>query len=74
MVEYSTIPEAEEAVKSLNGAKLLEQTIYVDYAFVRPPPSGKGKGGVGPKGGRGGRGRSRSRDRSRSPGAGNERD
>lgn len=73
MIEYSTLPEAEEAIKSLNGAKLLEQTINVDYAFVRPPPSGKGKGGA-PKSGRGGRGRSRSRERSRSPGADNERD
>lgn len=66
MIEYSTLPEATEAIKNLNGAKLLDQTIQVDYAFVRPPPSGKGKGG-GPKGGRGGRGRSRSPNRSRSP-------
>ncbi|KAK5683783.1 hypothetical protein LTS12_029136, partial [Elasticomyces elasticus] len=73
LIEYSTLPEAEEAAKALNGSKLLEQSIYVDYAFVRPPPSGKGKnnnGGGGPKGARGGRGRSKSpRDRSRSPGA-----
>ncbi|KAJ5156181.1 hypothetical protein N7492_008984 [Penicillium capsulatum] len=66
LIEYSTLPEATEAIKNLNGAKLLEQTIHVDYAFVRPPPSGKGKGG-GPKGGRGARGRSRSPNRSRSP-------
>jgi len=66
LIEYSTLPEASEAIKNLNGAKLLDQTIQVDYAFVRPPPSGKGKGGA--KGGRGGgRGRSRSPDRSRSP-------
>ncbi|KAJ5601914.1 Nucleotide-binding alpha-beta plait [Penicillium lagena] len=71
LIEYSTLPEASEAIKNLNGVKLLDQTITVDYAFVRPPPTGKGKGG-GPKGGagNGGRGRSRSRDRSRSPGAG----
>ena len=73
LIEYSTVSEADEAVKSLNGSKLLDQTINVDYAFVRPPPSGKGKGGA-PKGGRGGRGRSRSRERSRSPGADNGRD
>ncbi|KAJ5095757.1 RNA-binding protein 8A [Penicillium alfredii] len=73
LIEYATLPEASEAIKNLNGAKLLDQTIHVDYAFVRPPPSGKGKGG-GPKGGRGGRGRSRSPNRSRSPGAGDERD
>ncbi|KAL1962046.1 hypothetical protein VTN77DRAFT_632 [Rasamsonia byssochlamydoides] len=67
LIEYSTLPEASAAIKALNGAKLLDQTIQVDYAFVRPPPStnNKGKGG-GPKGPRG-RGRSRSRDRSRSP-------
>lgn len=73
LIEYSTVTEADEAVKSLNGSKLLDQTINVDYAFVRPPPSGKGKGGA-PKGGRGGRGRSRSRERSRSPGADNGRE
>lgn len=67
MIEYSTLPEASEAIKNLNGTKLLDQTLSVDYAFVRPPPSSKGKGGA--KGGRGGasRGRSRSPDRSRSP-------
>ncbi|PWY91123.1 RNA-binding domain-containing protein, partial [Aspergillus heteromorphus CBS 117.55] len=71
LIEYSTLPEATEAIKALNGTKLLDQTIHVDYAFVRPPPSNnKGKGG-GQRGGRGGggRGRSKSRDRSRSPGA-----
>ncbi|KAL4921075.1 hypothetical protein BDW62DRAFT_155002 [Aspergillus aurantiobrunneus] len=72
LIEYSTLPEAAEAIKELNGAKLLEQTIEVDYAFVRPPPSNKGNSGG--RGGRGGRNRSRSRDRSRSPGAENERD
>ncbi|KAL4890816.1 hypothetical protein BDV59DRAFT_204067 [Aspergillus ambiguus] len=73
LIEYSTLPEAEEAIKALNGSKLLDQTIQVDFAFVRPPPSSKGKGG-GQRGGRGGRGRSRSRERSRSPGADGERD
>ncbi|KAL4741263.1 hypothetical protein BDV11DRAFT_183191 [Aspergillus similis] len=72
LIEYSTLPEAAEAIKELNGTKLLDQTIEVDYAFVRPPPSNKGKSGG--RGGRGGRNRSRSRDRSRSPGAENERD
>lgn len=73
MIEYSTLPEATEAIKNLNGTKLLDQTIQVDYAFVRPPPSNKGKAGGQRGGGRGGRGRSRSRERSRSPGA-DERD
>ncbi|KAJ5287707.1 hypothetical protein N7478_003393 [Penicillium angulare] len=65
LIEYSTLPEATEAIKNLNDTKLLDQTIHVDYAFVRPPPAAKGKGG--PKGNRGGRGRSRSPNRSRSP-------
>ncbi|KAE8331714.1 hypothetical protein BDV39DRAFT_149361 [Aspergillus sergii] len=73
LIEYSTLPEATEAIKNLNGTKLLDQTIQVDYAFVRPPPSNKGKAGGQRGGGRGGRGRSRSRERSRSPGA-DERD
>lgn len=69
LIEYSTLPEASEAIKQCNGAKLLDQTIYVDYAFVRPPPKGKGGGAKA----RVDRGRSRSRERSRSPGAGGER-
>lgn len=72
-MEYSTLPEASEAINALNGAKLLDQTIRVDYAFVRPPPSSKGKG-TGLKGSRGGRGRSRSRERSRSPEKDNSRE
>ncbi|KAH8700310.1 hypothetical protein BGW36DRAFT_395432 [Talaromyces proteolyticus] len=73
LIEYSTLPEASAAIKALDGTKLLDQTIHVDYAFVRPPPGAKGKGGA-QKGGRGGRARSRSRDRSRSPEADNGRD
>ncbi|KAL2868003.1 RBM8 family RNA-binding protein [Aspergillus lucknowensis] len=72
LIEYLTLPEATKAIKALNGSKLLDQTIEVDYAFVRPPPSNKGKGGG--RGGRGGRNRSRSRERSRSPGAEHERE
>lgn len=78
LIEYPTLPEAQAAIRALDGAKLLDQTIQVDFAFVRPPPStGKGKsagsGGGGGEGLRvrgaaGGRGRSRSRERSRSPG------
>ncbi|CEJ55850.1 Putative RNA-binding protein RBM8/Tsunagi [Penicillium brasilianum] len=69
LIEYSTLPEASEAIKNLNGSKLLEQTLSVDYAFVRPPPSNKGKG-PNQKNIRGAaaRGRSRSPNRSRSPG------
>lgn len=62
LIEYSTLPEAAAAIKALDGTKLLDQAIQVDYAFVRPPPSNKAKGG------REARARSRSRERSRSPG------
>ena len=71
LVEYPTLPEANDAIKNLDGTSLLDQTIHVDFAFVRPPPSHKDKFGTG-KAGRGGRGRSRSRERSRSPGADND--
>jgi RNA-binding protein 8A len=70
LIEYSTLPEATEAIKNLNNTKLLDQTIQVDYAFVRPPPGGKGGAKGQGKGARGGRGRSRSPSpirRSRSP-------
>ena len=72
LIEYPTQVEAQAAIKALHGAKLLDQTIAVDYAFVRPPPKEKGgrASGVAIKGrgagGRGGRSRSRSKSRSRS--------
>lgn len=53
--------EAKAAMEGANGEKLLEQTIDVDFAFVRPPPS---KGQSGGKSGRSG-----GKQRSRSPGA-----
>ena len=68
MIEYSTLPEASEAIKNLNGTKLLDQTLGVDYAFVRPPPSGKGKPPGKSIRGAATRGRSRSPGRSPSPG------
>jgi RNA-binding protein 8A len=61
LIEYPTLDEAKEAIKQANGQQLLEQTIGVDFAFVRPPPS-KSSGGA-----RGGR--KSERRRSRSPGA-----
>jgi RNA recognition motif-containing protein len=78
LLEYPTQAEAQSAISALNGTKLLDQTIHVDYAFVRPPPKDNksganrsGGGGVAGKGrgagtGRGGRSRSRSKSRERS--------
>jgi RNA-binding protein 8A len=70
LIEYATLDEAKAAIEGANDSKLLDQTITVDYAFVRPPPE-RNQGGRGGRGGRdGGRG-GRSgggRARSRSPG------
>lgn len=53
--------EAKAAIEGCNGEKLLEQTINVDFAFVRPPTSKSSTAskGASRKGGR---------QRSRSPG------
>ncbi|KAI0538955.1 hypothetical protein GGR58DRAFT_466714 [Xylaria digitata] len=68
LIEYPTLQEARAAIDGAHETKLLDQTIYVDFAFVRPPP---GKGGRGNRQShRGGRGRSRSR----SPEGGRERE
>jgi len=61
LVEYPTQREAKAAIEGANGAKLLDQILTVDFAFVRPPPK---KGDA--QGGRGGR--KAERGRSRSPG------
>jgi len=62
LIEYPTLSEAKAAIEGANGEQLLEQTISVDFAFVRPPPS-KGQSGGGRSG------RKAGRQRSRSPGA-----
>ncbi|KAK0731185.1 hypothetical protein B0H67DRAFT_548996 [Lasiosphaeris hirsuta] len=72
LIEYPTLDEARAAIDGANDTKLLDQTVQVDFAFVRPPP-GKGQGG-GARGGGGGGGRGPTRgrtgrSRSRSPGA-----
>ncbi|RMZ77637.1 hypothetical protein DV738_g4293, partial [Chaetothyriales sp. CBS 135597] len=41
LLEYPTQVEAQAAIEALDGTKLLDQTIRVDYAFVRPPPKDK---------------------------------
>lgn len=61
LIEYPTLDEARAAIDGAHNTKLLDQTIEVDFAFVRPPP-GKGRGGRAPAKGR-------ARTRSRSPGA-----
>ncbi|EMC99912.1 hypothetical protein BAUCODRAFT_354528 [Baudoinia panamericana UAMH 10762] len=63
LIEYPTLTEAKAAIEGANGEKLLDQTISVDFAFVRPPPSKTpgGKGGAPRKSG--GRQRSMSPDR-----------
>lgn len=67
LIEYPTLSEARAAIDGANGTKLLDQTLSVDFAFVRPD---EGKGGQSRRrGGRGGDGGTRSgRARSRSPG------
>lgn len=62
LIEYPTANEAKAAIAGANGTKLLDQTISVDYAFVRPPPAK----GAAPA--RGGRSQGKGRARSRSPG------
>ncbi|KEF51689.1 uncharacterized protein A1O9_12324 [Exophiala aquamarina CBS 119918] len=73
LIEYPTQVEASATIKALNGSKLLDQTISVDYAFVRPPVAkGDSKAGRGGKaserrgGGRAATARSRSRSKSKS--------
>ncbi|MCJ1227641.1 RNA-binding protein 8A [Toensbergia leucococca] len=69
LVEYGTQKEAKAAIEGAGNMKLLEQSIKVDFAFVRPPPAkpegGGGRGGRSSAGSRRGGG---ARARSRSPG------
>lgn len=63
LIEYPTLDEARAAIDGANDTKLLDRTVYVDFAFVRPPPgTGQHKGRGGGRGApaRGGRTRSRS--------------
>ncbi|KAK8043542.1 hypothetical protein PG993_005972 [Apiospora rasikravindrae] len=66
LIEYTTLQEARAAIDGCHQTKLLDQTIYVDFAFVRPPP-----GKAGARGGRQSH-RGRGRSRSRSPDQGKE--
>ena len=72
MIEYPTLEEARAAIDGAHETKLLDQTIQVDFAFVRPPPGKTNAGRAGTGGGGGGRNgpgnRNRGgRSRSRSP-------
>jgi RNA-binding protein 8A len=74
LIEYTTLEEARAAIDGANGTQLLDQTVNVDFAFVRPPP---GKANTRPGGGSGParastRGARSGRSRSRSPGGGKE--
>ncbi|KAM0441295.1 hypothetical protein ACHAPT_000604 [Fusarium lateritium] len=60
LIEYTTLEEARAAIDGAHETKLLEQTIQVDFAFVRPPPGKPGRA-------RGAGGRRTGRSRSRSP-------
>ncbi|KAI0126945.1 putative RNA-binding protein 8A [Xylariales sp. AK1849] len=60
LIEYTTLDEARAAIDGTHQTKLLDQTIGVDFAFVRPPP-GKGGNRGGRQSHRGKAGRSRSR-------------
>ncbi|KAI2474720.1 RNA-binding protein 8A [Pyrenophora tritici-repentis] len=69
LIEYATLDEAKAAIKGANGKELLEQTVAVDFAFVRPPPTTKGRSRDHD---RRQSGRGAGRARSRSPGRGSE--
>ncbi|KAF2013999.1 RNA-binding domain-containing protein [Aaosphaeria arxii CBS 175.79] len=64
LIEYPTLDEANAAIKEAHGKELLEQTVGVDFAFVRPPPPTKGGRNRDDRDRRSGR----ARNRSRSPG------
>ena len=60
LIEYATLSEAKAAIEGANGTKLLDQTIAVDFAFVRPPPQKTRAGNSNAPKGASGRQRSRS--------------
>ncbi|KAF9969637.1 hypothetical protein BGZ73_007936 [Actinomortierella ambigua] len=68
LVEYDNFEEAQEAIKTMNGSKLLGQTLEVDFAFVKPTNEDRGRraGGFTSRS-RGGYGGRRSDRRSVSP-------
>lgn len=79
LIEYPTLQEARAAIDGAHNTKLLDQSVNVDFAFVRPSPNAGKNGSGGPSnrirggGGGGGIGR-RQRSRSRSPSGLRDRD
>jgi len=67
LIEYPTVQEAKAAIAGANGTKLLDQTIKVDFAFVRKPSGREDRQDRGGRGGRSGPSRG-GRARSKSPG------
>ncbi|KAF9426019.1 hypothetical protein BGZ94_007021 [Podila epigama] len=66
LVEYATYTEAQNAITEMNGAKLLDQTLTCDFAFVKPTPSDdRGRRGFSTRGR--GRDNGRRSNRSSSP-------
>ncbi|MCJ1337189.1 hypothetical protein MMC09_002470 [Bachmanniomyces sp. S44760] len=72
LVEYPTQREASAAIAGANGTKLLDQTLAVDFAFVRPPPKQGGGGGGGRGGKKGARARSGSPGKRNGEGTGGQ--
>ena len=42
LIEYENFEEAQAAIKTMNGSKMLEQTINVDWAFCNGPYKRRG--------------------------------
>ncbi|KAI9659136.1 MAG: hypothetical protein M1821_002096 [Bathelium mastoideum] len=61
LIEYPTLSEARAAIEGANDTKFLDQTLAVDFVFVRPPmENAQRRGGRRAGAGKGGRNRSRS--------------
>ncbi|KAL1892664.1 hypothetical protein Sste5346_006950 [Sporothrix stenoceras] len=66
LIEYPTLKEARAAIDGAHNTKLLDQTVQVDFAFVRPPPAkvrNERRGGDRERGGDRGRDRNDKNDR-----------
>ncbi|KAG0322584.1 hypothetical protein BGZ99_003240 [Dissophora globulifera] len=69
LIEYEKFSEAEAAIAGMNGAKLLDQTLNCDFAFVKPNASDdRGRRGFTSRSRGGGGFAGRRSGRSNSPG------